>query len=505
MMGRSILLGWLLLVFCLVAPALASDAKESAETPQVADVPIVVDVSPKEPVWVLGKDHELKVTIRHAANISTFFPIRLPLENFIQKEVFEQQETKPNGEIERVFTYVVTPIRFDVTVLPSVELSWVMRPETGEETLTGTRMVELGRVRVDGAYTGDGVPELGKPGPKGRSIVTRDDTRVFLVIAVGVGLAAVVLFLLLWLVLRRMVAVGERPPIPASEVALRELENLKARADKESVQNEEYVTRLSEILRVYLGSRYDVESVEATSTEILEWAEESPKRGLSVLVLRQMLYGMDLIKFAAHTTMADEIRHMHSEVGELVDKTRISPEEQAAQELQARAMIPTQVERAFALAVDLSVGCLVATPLFLLAAMKANVLLLSLGLGLFGLWMLLRDVLRRSPGKKAAGLEIIHGTIGAGVQRSTLRSVAGAGSRIARNVTLLPIITLLGEAFLAATDKGQRRAGDLMARCRVVRGRSGGEVVEQPLVWVLLAFDAVFFLVPFVWALTKLF
>ena len=301
-----------------------------------------------------------------------------------------------------------------------------------------------------------------------------------------------------------MVAIGERPPIPASEAAFRELEKLKVETENQPIENEEYVTRLSEILRVYLGTRYDVESVEATSTEIMEWAGASPRRGLSVLVLQQMLHGMDLIKFAAHTTMLDEISQMHSEVADLVEKTRISPEEQAAKELQARAMIPTQVERAFALAVDLSIGCLFATPLFLIAGMQASVLWLSVGLSLFGLWVLLRDTLRRSPGKKAAGLEIIHGTIGAGVQSSTLRSVAGVGSRIARNLTLVPIITLLGEAFLAATDKGQRRAGDLLARCRVVRGRAGGEVVEQPLVWVLLAFDAVLFLWPLIWALTRL-
>ncbi len=503
-MVRAILIWWFCIATGMVAPALALDSTSSSVAPSAVAVPIAIEVTPKEPVWILGKDYELTVTIRHPGNVSTFFPVRLPLDNFIQKEVFERQESQPNGDVERVITFVLTPIRFDVIVLPDVELSWVLRPESGGEPKTGTMMVELGRIRVDGVYQGDDFPALGAPGPQGLSIIARDDTRVFLVITVGVAVGAVVLFLLLWLVLRRMVAVGERPPIPASEAAFRELGKLKVEAESETIENEEYVTRLSEILRVYLGTRYDVESVEATSTEIIEWAGESPRRGLSVLVLQQMLHGMDLIKFAAHTTMPDEITHMHSDVGDLVEKTRISPEEQAAKELQARAMIPTQVERAFALAVDLSIGCLFATPLFLIAGMRASVLWLSIGLSLFGLWLLLRDALRRSPGKKAAGLEIIHGTIGAGVQRSTLRSVAGVGSRIARNLTLVPIITLLGEAFLAATDKGQRRAGDLLARCRVVRGRAGGEVVEQPLVWVLLVFDAVLFLWPLIWALTRL-
>ena len=155
-MVRAILVGWFCVATGMVAPALASDSTSSSVAPSAVAVPIAIEVMPKEPVWILGKDYELTVTIRHPGNVSTFFPVRLPLDNFIQKEVFERQESHANGDVERVITFVLTPIRFDVIVLPDVELSWVLRPESGGESKTGTMMVELGRIRVDGVYQGDG-------------------------------------------------------------------------------------------------------------------------------------------------------------------------------------------------------------------------------------------------------------------------------------------------------------------------------------------------------------
>ena len=129
---------------------------------------------------------------------------------------------------------------------------------------------------------------------------------------------------------------------PADEVALEKLDEIKAQKIWKDGKVKEYQTELTDVVREYIGRRFDVHSTEKTSDETLQELKPILVKGDGLQVtgdgkalydrLKKMLQMADLVKFAKWHTTPDENEQALSTAYEFVNSTRISEESDASDE-----------------------------------------------------------------------------------------------------------------------------------------------------------------------------
>ena len=92
---------------------------------------------------------------------------------------------------------------------------------------------------------------------------------------------------------------------PADEVALEKLDEIKATKIWKDGKVKEYQTELTDVVREYIGRRFDVQSTEKTSDETLRAMKPLIEKDLYGK-LAKMLQLADLVKFAKWHTTPDE-------------------------------------------------------------------------------------------------------------------------------------------------------------------------------------------------------
>jgi hypothetical protein len=111
---------------------------------------------------------------------------------------------------------------------------------------------------------------------------------------------------------------------PAHIIAFRELEKLKEDQLWQKGEVKNYYTRLTEILREYLGNRYGVNSMEMTTSETLEALTKTGfKKDESYTLLKTILNGSDLVKFAKYKPDPAENEEHFSNSWKFVDNTKL--------------------------------------------------------------------------------------------------------------------------------------------------------------------------------------
>ena len=144
------------------------------------------------------------------------------------------------------------------------------------------------------------------------------------IIGFGVGL----FFLIRWLVsLRKPKEEPIAPELlrPADEVALEKLDAIKATKIWKDGKVKEYQTDLTDVVREYIGRRFDVQSTEKTSDETLRAMKTLIDKELFAK-LSKMLQLADLVKFAKWHTTPDENEQGLLTAYEFVEETRIKEE-----------------------------------------------------------------------------------------------------------------------------------------------------------------------------------
>ena len=108
---------------------------------------------------------------------------------------------------------------------------------------------------------------------------------------------------------------------PADEVALEKLDEIKAAKIWKDGKVKEYQTELTDVVREYIGRRFDVQSTEKTSDETLRAMKPLIEKELFTK-LSKMLQLADLVKFAKWHTTPDENEQALSTAYEFVQETR---------------------------------------------------------------------------------------------------------------------------------------------------------------------------------------
>lgn len=119
---------------------------------------------------------------------------------------------------------------------------------------------------------------------------------------------------------------------PADEVALEKLDEIKAQKIWKDGKVKEYQTDLTDVVREYIGRRFDVQSTEKTSDETLRAMKPLIDKDL-FCKLSKMLQLADLVKFAKWHTTPDENEQGLLTAYEFVNETKIVEEVKEEEEV----------------------------------------------------------------------------------------------------------------------------------------------------------------------------
>jgi hypothetical protein len=109
---------------------------------------------------------------------------------------------------------------------------------------------------------------------------------------------------------------------PAHVAALLELDRLEAERLPQQGRLREHCTRLSEIVRRYLGARFGFDGLDSTSSEVLQAIASRPVTGDDRAIVREILASTDWVKFARGAAGIEEALGFVGQARLLVEHTR---------------------------------------------------------------------------------------------------------------------------------------------------------------------------------------
>ena len=113
-----------------------------------------------------------------------------------------------------------------------------------------------------------------------------------------------------------------RKRLPPYEEAMINLQNLKAAQLWQRGQEKEYFTGLTDILRVYIDRRFDINAVEMTSSQIIETLKRNDETKAVNEQLEMILEVADIVKFANARPLADDNEVAYQRAVNFVEATR---------------------------------------------------------------------------------------------------------------------------------------------------------------------------------------
>jgi len=122
------------------------------------------------------------------------------------------------------------------------------------------------------------------------------------------------------------------PPRPAHLIAYEELERIGKLKLIEKGEIKRYYTEISEVIRRYISRRYEVQTMELTTGEIIDGMLAAEVDGEDVSLFQEFLEESDLVKFAKYLPLRERMEKAIDWARSLVEKTK---QEEIAEEVYA--------------------------------------------------------------------------------------------------------------------------------------------------------------------------
>jgi hypothetical protein len=269
----------------------------------------------------------LKATIDRS--IDAFFPVIDSISNgrieLLKNEGLDTLQTSSNN-ITVQHTYVITSFDEGVYTLPEIPL--LLRHRDG---------------KIDTAYF-ERLSLLVKTVPIDTTSFEPYDIKMPITYPItfmevlpwalsGLAVIALIAFVIYIIIRRRQhkpIFFKPKPKEPPHIVALRELNKIKADKLWQNNKVKLYYTRITDVLRLYMEERYNMQAMEQTSEEILQSLKTMQLPDALMEKLRELLSVADLVKFAKYQPMTDDNENALVTAQGFVDETKeeIKPEEQ---------------------------------------------------------------------------------------------------------------------------------------------------------------------------------
>lgn len=110
--------------------------------------------------------------------------------------------------------------------------------------------------------------------------------------------------------------------MPPYELAIKRLNELKEEHLCEQGREKDYYTRLTDILRIYLDTRFGINAMEMTSTQILRAMQSNEETRVPKSIMSEILSIADFVKFAKVRPLPDDNVRAFNQAVKFVEDTR---------------------------------------------------------------------------------------------------------------------------------------------------------------------------------------
>lgn len=312
---RWLVLGALLLVSPARAQAPAAPPTAHAKLPAVEPSNFHAGVQPER--VLLGEHFVYEVVLTHPAEQRYELDLPSDLGDF---ELISQARTPPQAGAEpatTTFQLRMSAFKLGMVTLPDVPFL-VSTPEGPKRYVLPGRTLEVGSVLP---------PEAESKGEDIQDIKPPDEVAIRSLTLVWVALGALATALVglgawrVWQKYRARVAAAIAPPEPLDVRTRRALKGLETDALPAKGRSQEFYFRLSEILRGYLGERYDFDALECTSSELMVQLRRLKPDRLPEEGLMRFISESDMVKYARADASAESCQAALAFGYELLDKT----------------------------------------------------------------------------------------------------------------------------------------------------------------------------------------
>ena len=270
----------------------------------------------------IGDQVKFKITVDQPAGLKLNLPFYKDTLckniEIISGPVFDSLKT--GGRIKISEKYLITSFDSGLYQVPPVFAE--MKNENGlKRFYSDYSRLEVMRVKVTPADTTAKIYDIIKPY---RAPVTVGEMLPWILLAAILGILA-------WAILKFIRKFKKSDtgaeivinPEPAHVIAFREMEKLREEQLWQKGAIKIYYTRLTEILRQYLENRFRVFSLELTTDETLDSLLKTGfKKDGSYKLLKTVLTGADLVKFAKHIPEPTENESQYQKSWDFIFATR---------------------------------------------------------------------------------------------------------------------------------------------------------------------------------------
>lgn len=221
-------------------------------------------------------------------------------------------QTLENSRIRVNQKFLISAFEDSVFFIPAFAFH-----HSGDTLYSNSLTLNVGPVRLDSAEiakidTSQTFKIFDIKGPINTPLTLKEFLQRFYPYILAIIMIALIVTLTIIYLKRRaknkpFIKLPEKPKEPAHVVALRALDNLKAKKLWQSGQEKEYYLELTDIIREYIEGRFSIATFERTSYEILENINQQKILKIALFEqLKQTLTLADLAKFAKYKPLPNE-------------------------------------------------------------------------------------------------------------------------------------------------------------------------------------------------------
>ena len=308
------MIGWSLFVAVLAAPPGPGAAAANPD-----DVPTVSARADRTEARV-GDMVSLVVTAVYRRGLVVNLAPRTDLDKFtvLDRSDGDTPRDLGDGHLRREYILHVAAYEPGTHQIPSLEITYLSAG--GEVRVVTTAPID---VKIASLLGNADDPKLKDIAPPVRVLEP-----VVWPIYVAAALAGLLLLILGVLAIRARLArraaaaAAAAPPRPAHEVALAKLDALRAEQLIERELWKPFHFAVSEIIREYLGARFEFDSLEMTTTELLDALLARGCPGPDRATISEWSGACDLVKFAKYVPTREEAQAVLEGAYRIVDATR---------------------------------------------------------------------------------------------------------------------------------------------------------------------------------------
>lgn len=341
------LAGWGLAILAMAAASYGAGAS-TVSTPSIpsilsnkssAPAPVTLQATVDRTQMVIGDSLKYQLRVEWAKGVET--PLVRPGLKLGEFDIVDAThgdvETLPDGRKTQTHVFELSTFDTGDYTIPPFTVDY--RSDDGATMGTvQTPEVKVTVKSVAAAESGTDIRDLKPP-----AVIAPDNTVRNALIAAGATFVILLAFLV-WFLRRRARLARERriappePPRPPHEAAIAALDELAANLPATREEAMAFYVRLSEIIRVFLGRRFEFDAMDRTTTEIV--TALGGTAALSALAagdgalqhIEDFLLGCDLVKFAKFPADRDQAVAAVGEAREIVDASREKDTSEASSE-----------------------------------------------------------------------------------------------------------------------------------------------------------------------------